>query len=1254
MKLKKLFSFLLMSFALMQMANAEAYVLEVSGEKTLKTTAEKEYALSGEPGFLTFQARKREFWGVAEGPLRVAQKVGGNWKEFFKQDMSFDYASFGPFKLDRNATHIKFETKAGNLGYKDFKNVKVTMASYLEVDKSSIELPETEIGKNLTASFTVKHSNIATLTVTSSNPDVWTPNITTISESGLGKHGSKLITVTLSANKAREYKGKITISNGKETAAVSLSCVVNKKTQTITWAANSSMIPEGEELSNIATASSGLDISYTSNNTDIINVVDGKLVAVAEGTANITALQAGDDTWHSASATKDISVTRREIQTITWTQDLYRLVMGGEAVTLNATTNSELPITYSSANTSVVSVEGNTLTIVGTGETSITASQAGNDTWAPATYEIPVRVREISDNCDEYVIYDFASHELMTSGSKGKSKTYILNAPADKLSYDVWINSSLAIGGIKLKEYYADGSSKQLKEGRDNVRDLQVSRNAVKLEFYVNDGTLKKGVKNITLTQATYLETDVPSIDFGDIEVETTVNKTLTVSYSNLTDIVEVANTNNNFTLSDNLSFGTGCGDHGSQNIEISVSPDTQGEMTDEIVIVSADKTLTIPVTINVVRKVQAIEWTQDFSTTKITDTLELTASSSSKLPVTYTSSNTEVAVVSEGKLTFLAAGTTEITASQEGNETYAPAQSMTKPVTVEQIASAVTTAPTASDITYGQTLAEAVLSNGVADVEGTFAWADTTLAPNAGEAQTFSVIFTPENASYYTTATLDVAVNVAKAAQSITWNNDLSTAQITDVIDLNATASSGLDVAFSSSDESVAVINDGKLTFLAAGVADITASQAGNDNYSAAEDVIKTITVNVVTPTITTAPTASDITYGQTLAEAVLSNGVADVEGTFAWADTTLAPNAGEAQTFSVIFTPNNAEYYTTTTLDVTVNVAKAAQTITWDDDLSETQITDRPNLAASSSSNLPITYTLSDESVAIIFEGQLYFIKAGTVQITASQAGNDNYSAAEDVIKTITVNVVTPTITTAPTASDITYGQTLAEAVLSNGVADVEGTFAWADTTLAPNAGEAQTFSVIFTPNNTDYYTTTTLDVTVNVAKAAQSITWEQDLSTTLQINDELELMASASSGLDVAFTSSDESVAVIENGILKILANGTCTITASQAGDDNYLSATDTAQVVTVSTATATENIVTRKFTVYPNPVADLLTVHTENDDLLVIYDQQGRMVKHIQATGNILNVNVANLITGKYIVTLISNKTKERISTIVIKE
>jgi hypothetical protein len=79
-----------------------------------------------------------------------------------------------------------------------------------------------------------------------------------------------------------------------------------------------------------------------------------------------------------------------------------------------------------------------------------------------------------------------------------------------------------------------------------------------------------------------------------------------------------------------------------------------------------------------------------------------------------------------------------------------------------------VTTWPTASSITYGQTLASSTLSGGASVPAGSFAFTTPTTAPNAGTASQ-SVTFTPTDATDYSTLTGTASVTVNKATSSVT-----------------------------------------------------------------------------------------------------------------------------------------------------------------------------------------------------------------------------------------------------------------------------------------------------------------------------------------------------------------------------------------------------------------------------------------------------------------------------------------------------
>lgn len=78
----------------------------------------------------------------------------------------------------------------------------------------------------------------------------------------------------------------------------------------------------------------------------------------------------------------------------------------------------------------------------------------------------------------------------------------------------------------------------------------------------------------------------------------------------------------------------------------------------------------------------------------------------------------------------------------------------------------------------------------------------------------------------------------------------------------------------------------------------------------------------------------------------------------------------------------------------------------------------------ATSSNTGMPVTYTSSDATVASISGNQVHILKAGSVTITASQAGDANHGAPVDKQQTLTIDKKAITVTA--TAASKVYGAT------------------------------------------------------------------------------------------------------------------------------------------------------------------------------------------------------------------------------------
>ena len=407
------------------------------------------------------------------------------------------------------------------------------------------------------------------------------------------------------------------------------------------------------------------------------------------------------------------------------------------------------------------------------------------------------------------------------------------------------------------------------------------------------------------------------------------------------------------------------------------------------------------------------------------------------------------------------------------------------------------------------------------------------------------------------------------KANQTIAWTPPTELT-VGDSHTLSATALGG---AVSYAVTGDAVTRSGNtLTAVKEGTVTITASQAGNGNYNAAANVTHTITINKATPTVTAWPTIAAVTYGASLEQAlVLVGGEASVAGTFAITDSYNAadvPNAG-THTYNVTFTPSETNKYNIVSGGTaTLVVNKADQVIAWTaTPPTEMTVGDSHTLSATAYGGA-VAFAITGDA-ATLADNTLTAVQAGTVTITASQAGNGNYNAAANITHTITINKATPTVTAWPTIAAVAYGARLEQAlVLVGGEASVAGTFAITDSYNAadvPNAG-THTYNVTFTPSKTNKYNVVsggTATLTVN--KANQTITWDF-ADCTLLPGQTLALDATSTCGA-VSYELTGSAISVSGNTLTAETA-GTATIKAVDDGNSNYNAVESPVYTVTVS--------------------------------------------------------------------------------------
>ena len=149
---------------------------------------------------------------------------------------------------------------------------------------------------------------------------------------------------------------------------------------------------------------------------------------------------------------------------------------------------------------------------------------------------------------------------------------------------------------------------------------------------------------------------------------------------------------------------------------------------------------------------------------------------------------------------------------------------------------------------------------------------------------------------------------------------------------------------------------------------------------------------VNQIKPTPDGTITASEITYGQTLSESRISGTMKDpdtgksVNGTFAWTDGTITPNAGDYEA-EWTFTPAAGyEKYATVTETVTIKVKPAELTVSVK--ASSMYYTGEEQIASiiasgQSVDSTPVTFTYSDKEDGNYTSGVPTFTDAGTYTV-------------------------------------------------------------------------------------------------------------------------------------------------------------------------------------------------------------------------------------------------------------------------------
>ena len=689
---------------------------------------EKYYIIqfTGIPDSIYFDASRS---GAATGTIKLAVSEGktpDNLTEVWSNSNNSENNKIIR-KLNPDSRYLKF-SYTGNL-WGLFKNITVTeLNEFRAVDQNNdtqdvthLDFGANQVFTSKTLPFKLRYANPGyKITVESTAPH-FTVDPSYIGDIGGEYHGTRNIDVTYTSTEPYATSDDAMIILTDEIGnrdSVFLSASSYKAEQVLHWRADFEAIPTpiirltNGEITDAAWATSSLPVTFTSNNQNVIKISDdGKtLIPVAEGEAEITAYQLGNETWLPADdTTKTFIVTEKLLQYIIWDDDLTNIIkeditpqtlpltaqvyLQREDGTVVFSQEQTEQLIYQSGNDNIVSAVGSTLTIHNVGNTTLTATVNGNDDYATASMTQTVIVRSATPGCDDNLLYhhegdpiqffqynmdEIIKEPIALDRSKGEAGYVVVSHYGQ--SWNLAIQYYAA--EIRVEQSLDNANTWSTIEtirpvkNQENFDTIPLNRQATHIRFVRNDGGQGyQFLYNIDVHPAQYIEAqDV--VDFGEIHVGSRETRTFPLHYSNIKHSLSPVPSTSEVTATPN-TFGE-CSGFGTQNISVTWLP-TQVSDNATATITFTDSNSRMEKVVKLVAKVttgtQTINWDNIPNIIEDCGSIQFPEKTTADLPITWTViEGNECADFNEqGMLEIFKNGTIVVEATQEGTANYEP-----------------------------------------------------------------------------------------------------------------------------------------------------------------------------------------------------------------------------------------------------------------------------------------------------------------------------------------------------------------------------------------------------------------------------------------------------------------------------------------------------------------------------------------------------------------------------------------------------
>ncbi|MGA9669514.1 MAG: choice-of-anchor D domain-containing protein [Terracidiphilus sp.] len=198
---------------------------------------------------------------------------------------------------------------------------------------------------------------------------------------------SCVLSLSFAPTAAGTFSGSLLFSDNSLNVAATQSIPLSGTTDSVLLTITFAPIPPQPVLVGLtllATASSGLTVSFTSTTPTTCALAGSFAFTKAAGTCTILATQAGNTTFAAAPAVSQSFAVSLLAQTITFSAIPAQVINTSAAISLSAMAGSWLPISFTSTTPAICMVSGSTASLLAPGTCTIQANQPGDGIYYAA------------------------------------------------------------------------------------------------------------------------------------------------------------------------------------------------------------------------------------------------------------------------------------------------------------------------------------------------------------------------------------------------------------------------------------------------------------------------------------------------------------------------------------------------------------------------------------------------------------------------------------------------------------------------------------------------------------------------------------------------------------------------------------------------------------------------------------------------------------------------------------------------------